>query len=322
MQSENPLVSIIIPCFNYGRYLPEAFESIFSQSYPNIEIILIDDGSTDDTRQIVERYNKVKYFYQANKGLSAARNAGIENSSGDFLVFLDADDWLLPDAITTNLSYLMQDEALAFVSGGHKKVSAENGRTESFYEEIVGDHYYFFLHYDYIGMVASVMFTRWALDEFLFDTGMTACHCYDLFIRIARKYPVQHHAKMIAAYRIHYPSMSKDPTFMFKGKLRLLDKQRVSLRNKREVKAYKAGKRGAREYYYPKIYLDSQWIRDKSLKGVVTKALLKYPRFTYLRFRVLTVTVKSFIKRAAPDFVLSRIHKAGLYESFVPKPER
>ncbi len=92
MDKAYPLVSIIIPCFNYGRYLRDAIESVISQGYPHKEIIVVDDGSSDETKQIAEKYQDVKYVYQDNQGLSAARNTGIKNSRGDFLVFLDADD--------------------------------------------------------------------------------------------------------------------------------------------------------------------------------------------------------------------------------------
>ncbi len=117
-----PLVSVIIPCYNHGKYLPEAFESVWKQNYQNTEIIVVDDGSADDTKQITEKYQSVKYLYQSNQGLSAARNTGIKNSTGDFLIFLDADDWLLDDAIITNVNYMLQDEKIAFVSGAHEKV--------------------------------------------------------------------------------------------------------------------------------------------------------------------------------------------------------
>ncbi len=101
-----PLISVIIPCYNHGAYLPEAFASIWQQDYPAVEIVVVDDGSTDTTREVAQHYPAVKYVYQANQGLSAARNTGLTHSTGQYLVFLDADDWLLPGALTTNARYL------------------------------------------------------------------------------------------------------------------------------------------------------------------------------------------------------------------------
>src|SRR5688500_2053614 len=100
------LVSVVIPCYNHGAYLPEAVASVQSQNYPSLEIIVIDDGSTDNTKAVAAGLTGITYFYQPNQGLSAARNAGIRHSKGEFLLFLDADDWLLPEAIETNVKYL------------------------------------------------------------------------------------------------------------------------------------------------------------------------------------------------------------------------
>ncbi len=98
-QSWNATVSVVIPCFNYGKYLRECLDSVFAQTYPDIEVIVVDDGSTDDTKQVCGRYPKVRYVYQENKGLSAARNAGIRHAKGQYIQPLDADDRLGPTAI-------------------------------------------------------------------------------------------------------------------------------------------------------------------------------------------------------------------------------
>ena len=91
-----PKVSIIIPTYNYGKYIKKAIDSVFEQSYRSFEIIVVDDGSTDDTMVIIEgKYKeKVRYFFQENKGASAARNKGVKESRGEYLIFLDADDAL------------------------------------------------------------------------------------------------------------------------------------------------------------------------------------------------------------------------------------
>src|SRR5690554_879710 len=112
--SSGPLVSVIIPCYNHGEYLSEAIESVLNQTYTPIEVIVIDDGSSDDTEKVAKRYPSVRYFFQENKGLSSARNLGITNSTGELLVFLDADDLLLHYAIDYNVKFLQADDGLAF----------------------------------------------------------------------------------------------------------------------------------------------------------------------------------------------------------------
>lgn len=101
------LVSIIIPTYNYGEYLARAVESCLSQTHRDLEIIVIDDGSTDNTQAVMCRFtDRVTYVYQENRGVSAARNAGLDRASGDFITFLDADDYLADGAIATCLDAL------------------------------------------------------------------------------------------------------------------------------------------------------------------------------------------------------------------------
>jgi len=88
-----PRISVIIPAYNRANYLTEAINSVLSQTYRNFELIVVNDGSQDNTEEILKKYvGKIKYFYQENNGVSSARNKGIDNSKGEFLCFLDSDD--------------------------------------------------------------------------------------------------------------------------------------------------------------------------------------------------------------------------------------
>ena len=104
-------VSVIITCYNQGSYLEKALNSVRQQNYTDIEVIVVDDGSTDDTRSIAKTFDEAQYYYQGNRGLSAARNAGIRRATGAAVCFLDADDWLLPGAIETNVNMLRKNPA-------------------------------------------------------------------------------------------------------------------------------------------------------------------------------------------------------------------
>jgi len=249
-----PLVTVIIPCFNYGKYLPEAFESIRLQDYPNIEIIVVDDGSTDNTKDITEKNQKARYIYQINQGLSAARNTGIKNSKGELIIFLDADDMLLPDAINTNLYYLKQNEELAFVSGAFEMRFTESGEIVNKIQEVKSDHYSQLLKGNYIGVPAAVLYRRWIFDEMLFDISLKNCQDYDLYLKIAREYPVFHHTKKIATYRIHTSNMSSNIPAMLSEALYILERQKNHLRTISEKKAYKKGKKNWKYHYCQELY--------------------------------------------------------------------
>jgi len=106
-----PKASVIIPTYNSVKYLPEAIDSILNQTYKDFEIIVIDDGSTDKTKDIVDTFikeyrNKIRYFYQQNKGPGAARNRGIEMATGEYIAFLDSDDLWLPEKLEKSLNFL------------------------------------------------------------------------------------------------------------------------------------------------------------------------------------------------------------------------
>lgn len=123
-----PRVSIIIPTFNCMTFLGSAIESVFAQTYADYEIIVVDDGSTDGTREWVGKYgSKVKYYYQSNQGVSAARNLALDHASGEFIAYLDADDMWLPDKLTAQVDYLDRHQECGWV---HTEVSVidEDGK--------------------------------------------------------------------------------------------------------------------------------------------------------------------------------------------------
>lgn len=100
-----PSVSVIIPTYNYGSYLPRAIESCLVQTYGTAEIIVVDDGSTDETERIVrDKGRDIRYVFQENSGVSSARNRGLGLATGEFIIFLDADDYLTRDAMETRMS--------------------------------------------------------------------------------------------------------------------------------------------------------------------------------------------------------------------------
>ena len=115
------LVSIIIPTYNYGEFLPDAVESIFNQTYQEWECLIIDDGSTDNTKDIAHSVllndNRVSYYYQNRKGTSAAKNLGLKYSKGNFIQFLDADDILEDNKLEKHVSYLSNHKKCDLVYG-------------------------------------------------------------------------------------------------------------------------------------------------------------------------------------------------------------
>jgi glycosyltransferase involved in cell wall biosynthesis len=105
--SNNPMVSVIIPSYNRGHCIEQTLDTVFKQSYTEFEVIVVDDGSTDDTAQLIKAYRReINYIYQKNAGASAARNTGIDNAKGDWIAFLDSDDEWYPDKLKVQMDDL------------------------------------------------------------------------------------------------------------------------------------------------------------------------------------------------------------------------
>ena len=114
----SPLVSLLIPCYNQARFLGDALDSALAQDYDSVEIIVVNDGSTDDFVERIKRYQtspQIKVITQENRGLPAARNRGIRESAGAYLKFLDADDWLAPTVVSKQVAAFVQDPTLGLV---------------------------------------------------------------------------------------------------------------------------------------------------------------------------------------------------------------
>jgi len=113
--------SVILPAFNAATTLSKAIDSVLNQTWPAHEIIVIDDGSTDDTAVAAQAYgDRIIFIQQANAGVSAARNKGAEIATGDWLAFLDADDWFYPDRLRWHAEWIAQDPGLDFLTGDYE----------------------------------------------------------------------------------------------------------------------------------------------------------------------------------------------------------
>ena len=112
-----PKVSVNIPVYNGKEYIRETLESVLKQTYSDFEIIIIDDGSTDETSQIIKEYNdpRIKYFFQENQGIGKARNAAIRKSGGEYIAFLDQDDLWLPDKLAEQITFIEKRSDLGLV---------------------------------------------------------------------------------------------------------------------------------------------------------------------------------------------------------------
>ena len=240
--NENSLVSVIITAYNYGHYLEQAIQSVLEQTHVAKEIIVIDDGSTDQTQSILAKYPSVKNFRTNRLGLSWDRNIGTMAARGQFLVFLDADDYLLPNALALNLQQFAAQPFSAFVSGAHLRIDEEGKfipHPEAPYK--FEENYLSLLQGNYIAMEATVMYRRDLFFHFKFNTQLEACEDYELNLQIARHLPVFSHREFIAVYRIHKKNMSANQERMLKAAILVLEQQKDQTQNEAEKAALLSG---------------------------------------------------------------------------------
>lgn len=204
-------ISVIIPCYNQAHFLAEAIDSVLAQTVPATEIIVIDDGSPDDTEKVVRGYPSVRYLRQPNQGQSIARNRGIQATTGRYIIFLDADDRLLPQNIELALHAFAEAPSAGFVCGDYEVIGLRDLHHTHDCRPLP-DHYGTLLQVraNFITLPASVMFRREALNAVgNWRVGLRNNTDIDLFLRIALRYPILCHHQVVAQYRRHPGQVTK-----------------------------------------------------------------------------------------------------------------
>jgi glycosyltransferase involved in cell wall biosynthesis len=223
-------VSAIIPTYNYAHYLATAIESVISQTCPIHEIIVVDDGSTDHTEEIVKTFgNKVIYIKQPNAGLSAARNTGIRKATGDTLAFLDSDDVWYPEKIEKQLRVLDRDPEIGIVYCGSREFDSESGQTIKVNlegeEGWIADDLLLFESPTIVSIGSTGLARRETIDRIgFFDTDLKHSEDWDYSYRTARSYKVGFAREVLLDYRNHSSNMHKNVAAMEKAMNRCFEK--------------------------------------------------------------------------------------------------
>jgi glycosyltransferase involved in cell wall biosynthesis len=325
-----PTVSIVITCYNQGRYLSEAIESAQAQTHAADEIVVVDDGSTDDTPQVIARSPGVRAVRQANRGLAAARNLGLRQSTGEFVIFLDADDTLEAVAVEAGLRAFASEPSSAFVFGRFLW-SNETGRWQDAVSALPWprDAYPGLLNRNFIGMHAAVMYRRDALKRAGgYDESLPACEDYDVYLRIARASPVSGHETIVAVYRQHADNLSRDAALMLRSVLRVLRRQRPYAASDDNARScLRAGLEAWKRYYgKPLVEQAVTHLREpgKRLRGAAeVLTVLRHARGNLFseQFNALRVLARACMP-AVPARLRNRILRRWPAIDYKPRPGR
>jgi glycosyltransferase involved in cell wall biosynthesis len=204
-------VSVIIPCYEQAHFLAEAVESALGQSYHPLDVTVVDDGSRDATAEVAAAYPDVRCVRQPNQGVSAARNAGLRATHGEYVVFLDADDRLLPGAAQAGVETLEAHPTAAFAAGRLRRMTVDGSPLPTTLRtRVTHDHYAALVRRCWLG-IPEAMHRRTALLAVGgFDRRLRYAEDYDLYLRLARRFPIVDHYTQVAEYRQHPGSLSRD----------------------------------------------------------------------------------------------------------------
>jgi len=222
-----PKVSVIIPAYNAARYLPDALDSVLAQTKDPLEVLVVDDGSSDDTAQVVARYGPpVRYLRQRNAGVSMARNHGIAESRGRYVAFLDADDTWLPAKLDRQLAALKERTECGACYSAYTTVNAELkpvavSRHDPCWPVLEG----LLLCGNVIGTPSTVLVERSVLVRAGgFDAALSYCADWDLWIRLTNLTAFCYVDEPMVRYRQHDTNMSHNVCLLEHDALRVLAK--------------------------------------------------------------------------------------------------
>ncbi len=240
----NPLITAIIPTFNRSSVIINALNSVLKQSYNPIEIIIIDDGSNDNTfnkTYSLLKKNNVRYIYQPNKGVSSARNIGIQNANGEFIAFLDSDDLWHKNKLELQMNFLLNQSEYNICYTN--EIWIRNGikvNQKKKHAKYSGNIYINCLKLCIISPSSIIMKREVINDIGLFDESLPACEDYDYWLRLSAKYPIHFIDKpLITKYGGHSDQLSKKyiamDSYRVKSMLKMINNTNLNPKNRNET---------------------------------------------------------------------------------------
>lgn len=213
---ENNLVSIIMPAYNGERFIEQAIRSVIDQSYENWELLVIDDGSTDNTAKIVASFidPRIHYVFQENRGQAAALNHGLDLAKGEYITTLDVDDWYTKDSLKARVDYLEANSQYGVVYGDGIYCSVDGNSIMRFSEyrigDLEGDVYATLIASPFFGTGGNVLVWRDVLEEhhIRYDESIVWCQDYDFYIRISEHTTFGLIDTITIWYRLHKENMT------------------------------------------------------------------------------------------------------------------
>lgn len=303
----NPKVSVIIPTYNHATYVGQAVESVLNQTYRDLEVIVINDGSTDETWDVLYPYIKdIRYFYQRNSGESSARNRGIKKARGKYIAFLDADDLWAPERLAFQVPLIEKNPEVGLVYSESYRTAADGTILELALREhdrrhLSGNIFPYLLCWNVIStqtvLVRKECFERVGLFDETLSSGELVHEDYDMWLRVVRYYPVLFVDKPLAYSRHHGHNQSLNIGNFIKRKSRLFILKRML-----EEKELVENVHSVIPLAFSNVFYSSAW--ECYTIGRMREAreeLLHALRYTPFRWRVYRLLISTLLGQKMID---------------------
>lgn len=248
----SPLVSVVIPCYKQAHLLPEAIEGALAQTHAAVEVIVVDDGSPDNTTEVAASYPAIQCVRQNNRGLAGARNGGFAVSKGEYVLFLDADDRLTPNAVAAHLACFAAHPDAGFVVGDIDNIALDGSYLSSPRWPILeGNVYEDVLKVNHVANTIAVLFRHSVIEQVGgFKPVCSPSEDVELLLHAARLFPSAHHRSTVAEYRRYRNSLSRQGEVMLPAILGVMRRQcDFTHGNRRLEKARRQGEAYWRDYF-------------------------------------------------------------------------
>ena len=226
-------VSVIIPTYNCARYITGAINSVISQTYKNLEIIVIDDGSKDNTKETLEYYMKaglINYIYQENKGPAGARNEGIRTATGEYIAFLDADDLWMKDKLQLQIDYIQRNPQYKVIFSDFMEMSDGKITFNSYLKEggykNVGEGYLYdnLIKESFISPITAIISRDIFVKVGLFDEELIIGEDRDMWLRVAEEFQIGFLNKVLSIRNRHSTNLTRKRELYMLMQVRMLEK--------------------------------------------------------------------------------------------------
>jgi glycosyltransferase involved in cell wall biosynthesis len=297
MTNYNPLISVVIPTYNRERFIVEAVQSVFDQTYTNWEAIIVDDGSKDATREVLSEFMsdpRVHYYYQENQGQSVARNHAIKKAKGDFICFLDSDNKWLPEKLSVSVRAALSNPDADIIYGDNITIDIDGKEISRESMKKFSGHITDLLLRDNFISMNSTMTKRECFETLgAFNEKDRLAEDYELWLRMSTKYKFLYVPEFMGYYRVMEDQLSTDKDKRFWANYAIISK---FVADYPHAVSFLEKHRSFSSFFCRKARYESSVGRSKTAWNDALKAMIQYP-FWFGPWRVMIRLLADSLKR-------------------------